>query len=222
MDDALYIRSCTTYKEWIGGAESFKSEVGELVRGFRGGIRNVILSERGEWSERGCALALELLSGVRDQWSKLVAFIDSFYQLLTDVANFSPGKAWALVGRCVATVFTAMRIHREKVFKMRDDGSTKNRANIIWAMLQCHRVMNDFIKVDFKGHPLIVQAINTFMITERVDPEVLNAAVSKVKILETDNGHLHKTLAKLEESVASLTRSQKDLLNEVKQLKKKG
>lgn len=52
--------ACTSYKEWVGGAESFKSKVGKLVKGFRGGVRNVIMSEKGDWSKLGCCLALEL------------------------------------------------------------------------------------------------------------------------------------------------------------------
>lgn len=213
--------ACSTHNEWIGGAESFRNEIAELLHGFVEGVRNVVYSEKGEWSDRGLNLALELLTAINSQWNALSSFINSFYILLTHVAKFPADKAWALVGRCVATVFTAMRTYRERVFKMRDNGTAKNRAHIIWAVLQCHRLMNEFIKVDFKGHPLIVQAVNTFMITERVDPLKVDKALTWLETLKKDKTKLASSITKIEELVAFMSHTQKDMANEIKQIKKK-
>jgi hypothetical protein len=40
---------------------------------------------------------------------KLIAFINSFFWELVDVAKFREEKAWVLVGQCVACVFEMMR-----------------------------------------------------------------------------------------------------------------
>ena len=44
---------------------------------------------------------------------------------------------------------------------------------MIWAVLQCHRVVAGFAAVQFRGHTSIVREMSLFMLTERVDPTEL-------------------------------------------------
>ncbi|KAG7354105.1 hypothetical protein IV203_003461 [Nitzschia inconspicua] len=78
--------------------------------------------------------------------------------------------AFKLVGRYWGAVFDTMRTHRDAVKLMGDLQSPANKAAVIWAVFQCHRVMNDFIGLEFEGHPAIVKEIPPFSMAERVDP----------------------------------------------------
>ena len=116
-------------------------------------------------------MARLLLSQVTQQWNLIVAFIDSFFQqYLTETAHFEKQKAWMLVGQWCGSIFNAMEPYRAVVSKIEDLGVLSNKSQFLWCVLQCHRVMNDFICKELRGHPQMVKQISLFMINERVDP----------------------------------------------------
>jgi hypothetical protein len=102
------------------------------------------------------SLAISLLSDVRNQWSTMCSFIDSFYVELTGVANFPQAKAWKLVGRCVASVFTTMGAYHARVGLFDDLVPLEHKSSCFWNVLQCHRVVLEFEKVNYRGHPGVV------------------------------------------------------------------
>jgi hypothetical protein len=54
------------------------------------------------------------------------------------------------------------------------------KSQMIWAVLQCHRVVVSFSDVQFRGHTSIVKEMSLFMLTERVDPtELVGFAMQK-------------------------------------------
>ena len=97
-----------------------------------------------------------------------------------DVAKFQSGKAWVLVGQCVASIFETMRPFRSEVTLIEDPTPVRNKSAFIWAVFQSHRVMEEFILVGFKGHPAIVKQMSLFMVTERVDPLEILGMLGKV------------------------------------------
>jgi hypothetical protein len=103
--------ACLDYnEEWIGigGSKSHKATLDQRVFTFCEGVRGTI-------SGAGEPLALALLLSAQDQFTKMVGFIDRFYQELTQVAKFPKQPAWLLVGQCVGAVFEAMATIRAKV-----------------------------------------------------------------------------------------------------------
>jgi hypothetical protein len=115
-------------------------------------------------------LARALLNDVVSQWTDFVGFVDVFFQDLTKTANFPSDKAWKLVGQCCGGIFDAMELYRAVVCQIEDLGRLKSKSKFLWCVLQCHRVMKDFISKQFRGHPQMVKQISLFMIHERVDP----------------------------------------------------
>jgi hypothetical protein len=103
--------ACLDYnEEWIGigGSGSHKATLDQRVSTFCEGVRGTI-------SGGGEPLVLALLLSAQDQITKMVGFIDRFYQELTQVAKFPKQPAWLLVGQCVGAVFEAMATIRAKV-----------------------------------------------------------------------------------------------------------
>jgi hypothetical protein len=65
----------------------------------------------------------------------MCTFVDSFYVELTGVAGFNKEKAWRLVGRCVAALFSLLQPYRSPVAMLEDMGTSDNKAACIWAVL---------------------------------------------------------------------------------------
>jgi hypothetical protein len=145
-------RACPSYKEWIGmgGVDSHKTLLDTRVPMFYSGIR-------GSLSGPGGTLALALLASAKDQFTKLTSFIDRFYQELTEVVKFPKEPAWLLVGRCVGTVFHEMASIRSRVSMLEEPHKLHAKSQMIWAVLQCHRVVGSFSDVQFRGHTSIVK-----------------------------------------------------------------
>jgi hypothetical protein len=142
------LAACGSYGKWIGkGCESYKQKLGKLLKNYIAGIDGSLGT-----GGRGTAFVQSLLSAVQDQWNSLVAFIDTFHQELVEVARLPPSKAYLLIGRCVRAVFKTMTPFRSTVALLNDPGLLDNKVSYIWAVLQCHRVMQGFMSVDFRGH----------------------------------------------------------------------
>lgn len=91
----------------------------------------------------------------------------------------------------------------------------------MWAILQCHRVVQEFIELGFEGHPSIVREMSLFMLTERVDPAQLVKVSDDNKVLTNESKTLVKRIKSLEEANTALKRTVDNLTNEVKQMKSK-
>ena len=92
--------SCKTHDKWILGSQSFKTVTTKQLNKFVKGILGNLTSRSG-----GSSLSQVLLNDVSSQWNDVVAFIDAFFQDLTETAHFPKGKAWNLVGQCCAAIF---------------------------------------------------------------------------------------------------------------------
>ena len=99
---------------------------------------------------------------------------------------------------------------------------------MIWTVLQCHAIVEQFIAVDFKGHTVMVQQMTLYMMTERVDPaqmvkvvstvdmgqKSVQEALKQVKQLSTD-------IDKLRTEAATQKRRLDDVINQMDLIKKK-
>jgi chloramphenicol O-acetyltransferase len=151
----------------------------------------------------------------------MLSFIDDFHIDLVEVARFESAKAWQLVGQCVAAVFEAMRPYRDRVKLLQDPTTLENTAAYLWAVLQCHRVMQEFIMVKFRGHPAIVKEMTLFMLIERVDATELKNITDALKKVEKLADQASSATSKLTEQYNALKRNHDNLVNDVKLLKTK-
>jgi hypothetical protein len=213
-------RACPTHAKWIGGSESYKAKLSKML------VNTYLLGVSGSLPPMGggpaAVFAREVVVEIRSQWTDVVTFIDSFMLELCEVAKFPKAKAWALVGRCLAAVFDCMASHRAKIAHLRDPTTLETKAAYLWGVLQCHRVMQKFILVQFRSHPAIVKEMSLFMISEQVDPSELEGMRGRLK--KTEDAHaasLSAVARLLEASNATLKRNYNNLLNNVKLLKMK-
>ncbi|KAG7351015.1 hypothetical protein IV203_010375 [Nitzschia inconspicua] len=185
LDDPLEgLQACKSYAAWIGvGTSSFSTAVTKALEGHIRALRGTLSRTDG-----GESMARSLFDDCLKQWNALCRFTSTFYTKLVNVNKLSDAEAFKLVGRCWGAVFDTMRTHRDAVKLMGDLQSPANKAAVIWAVFQCHRVMNDFIGLEFEGHPAIVKEIPPFSMAERVDPS--ENEVKRLKTKKYDSGEV--------------------------------
>ena len=101
-------------------------------------------------------------------------------------------------------MFDAQSPMRSNVGMLDDPGHLHTKAQYIWAVLQCHRVVTDFTSVQFRGHTAIVKELSLFMLTERVDPSEMLALETKVSVAENSAANAKKEVKTMETKVSGL------------------
>ena len=208
--------SCKTHDKWVLGSQSFKTQTTKTLKKFLSGIAGNISHKDG-----GSSLAKVLLNEVSSQWNEVTAFIDSFFQDLTETAHFPKQKAWTLVGQCCGAIFDVMEPYRAVVSQLEDLNCLASRAKFLWCILQCHRVMQDFVSKDFRGHPQMVKQISLFMINERVDPVAFNKMEEKVKTQSSIIDSMEKQMTQMKRTLGGYEGLRKELSDLQKEVKKK-
>jgi hypothetical protein len=171
---------------------------------------------------------MTLLDNVEIQLNKSVEFIDKFFKELTMIANFSVESAWKLIGWCLGGFFQAMVAVRSERTLVEEVRTRDTKAQMIWTVLQCQAIVDQFVKFDFKGHTAMVQQMTLYMMTEQVD------LAQMIKLVHTvEGGHksvqdalkhvkqLAKTVDKMKAESAVLKCKVDDLSNQLETLKKK-
>ena len=206
------------YNDWHGtGMDGVKASLCKDLDTYLAGLRGALQVSHGEGPELARALNLQVLN----QWGSMMSFFEQHQHKLVNVAKFSTGSAWKLIGRYGIAVFEAMRPYRATAAQLEHPETLEDQSALLWAVLQCHRIMQDFIAVGFEGHPAIVREMSLFMLTERVDPVQFKSLVEKNIVIEKQNASLEKKLNALEGNYNLLKRNHDNLANEVKQLAKK-
>ena len=209
--------ACQTYEQWVGsGCDSVKAILTTQLMNFCAGVVGTL-----DFAHPATSFITALLTEVQLQWNHMVACIETFHNDLLYVAKFTKAKAWQLLGRTIGAIFEAMAGPRAEVARLSDGTDLHSKASLIWAVLRCHRIMQQFIDVRFRGHPAIVKEMTLFMLTERVDPSEIGLLVERVKEAEAKGIQAQKIAMTLEKDVAVLKRNYDNLMNEIKQLKAK-
>jgi hypothetical protein len=99
----------------------------------------------------------------------------------------------------------------------------ETKAAYIWGVLQCHRVMQEYVNASYQSHPSFVKELSLFMLTERVDPSQLVTLSNKMANMTALFKKMKKEHKALDEKYSILKRSHDAALVDIKNLKlKKG
>jgi hypothetical protein len=210
-----------SHDAWIGkGMASVKKTLNTYLTDYVSGIRGHIVST----TLNGGGLADALLTQVAAQWLALTDHFGKFFDHLVDISNFSRRTAHMLVGRSSHAIWEDMRRYRSRIALLHNLNRLDNKASYIWGVLQCHRVMQDYVKLEFQSHPSFVKEMSLFMLTERVDPSQLDTLTNKVSDMTNMFDKMRKDHKALDEKYSNLKRSHDDALVVIKNLKnaKKG
>mmetsp|Transcript_7983 Transcript_7983/g.19281 ORF Transcript_7983/g.19281 Transcript_7983/m.19281 type:complete len:858 (-) Transcript_7983:5849-8422(-) len=223
IDRELGLQACPSYGKWIGdGINSYRVTLEDRLTSFQGKIMGSIKND----GSPGSILATLLCNNLLSQWYAIANFVETTQRQLVSVSHFTVKATWDLIGRYLAAIFLDMRKFRSRVASLTNDTDTKaNKIKILWAIIQSHRVVDEYIKVKFKSHPSIVSEIGSFMLTERVDPskfkelsDLCTSLVRDVKDAKAEAKKSAETAAALSKQLATDRANWK---NEIKELAKK-
>jgi len=156
--------------------------------------------------------------------STSITFTDNFFSYLTDTyeqlvkAAFTKAKAWSLTTALGARV--CQEVHKDSGALLRSISVTKSSADrerlcvmMLWATLRSHKVMDEYMRWEFKDHPTIASEYVKFLAT--------NSGFEVVSALEAKTDAIKKELESVKKSATSASNAAetaKNVANEAKKL----
>jgi hypothetical protein len=96
-------------------------------------------------------------------------WMDVFYQELLTTSEATEDEAWELVSACIKKVFEELRrVWASAANATSDIDATSRCATYMWALIQSHHVMKDYLDMRFCNHPSIAPVIILHVFKTRV------------------------------------------------------
>lgn len=147
-----------------------------------------------EWM--GAAVAKELLTKSYAHWTHYHTMLDDFYNEFA--ANGSAADAWklaCLIGKAVLEAIHLVRCVAADVSNLLTPA--KRAARMLWAMLQAHRVLDEFILAEFRNDPRVAPIIVLHLLENRVGKSEMEKLEKRVLSQDAIIAKLRKDVDKL-------------------------
>jgi len=127
-------------------------------------------------------LALDMHNKSQIFVAEMCNWMDVFYQELLTTSEATEEEAWELVSGCIKRIFEDLRRVRATAANATSEINPSTKcATYLWALIQSHRVMKDYMDSRFRNHPSIAPVIILHVFKTRVTRVSLN---NHVKCLE--------------------------------------
>jgi hypothetical protein len=126
---------------------------------------------------------------------EMSSWIDAFYQELVSTSDATEEEAWEVVGACIKKVFEVMRVPRAQAANATMDSDPKSQcATYLWALVQAHRIMREFLEARFQNHGAIAPVIVLHIFKTRVTRSALTSNIKRLegRIASLEKGKEHK------------------------------
>ena len=131
-------------------------------------------------------IALELLSRSVVFVSSLSQWITNFYTELRTASSAGDAECWRLTSHAVRTVFRDLAEVRSVAKRLGGVLTPVQKASYyVWATLQAHRIMDEYLARDFKNHPSIAPMLNQHLFECRVPLTVFQSLQREHSQLKT-------------------------------------
>jgi hypothetical protein len=101
--------------------------------------------------------------------AEMANWMDVFYQELLTTSEASEEEAWELVSACIKKIFEDLRRVRAVAANATSEVDPSSKcATFMWAIIQSHRVMKEFLDMRFRNHPSIAPVIILHVFKTRV------------------------------------------------------
>lgn len=119
------------------------------------------------------------------------------------------------MGRFAAAVFNEMIRYCSRAKMLNDPTMLQSRTAVFWAVLQCHRVMKEFIDLQFTGHTAIVREMSYFMLSDRVSSEEVENVKRKLEESKSELVATNKKFKQTEERLDKVESKCADLKSDI-------
>jgi hypothetical protein len=176
-----------TYKDWSTGGtggtrRGLRQFYSQKLKESKKQLHSAITTRLG----RGVAqkVALTLLEESFEFCMGLGHFMDTFMQDLIEHGH-PVNEAWALSSDCVLRIYGNMSDARISGRGARDGTDDLQTASAcIWATLSAHRIMREYLRLDFDRHPSVSSALTRYQ-TKHSPQDSINKLEKRVGIAES-------------------------------------
>ncbi len=141
----------------------------------------------------GGTLAKELMLHSHAHWTQFQTMIDNFFSEFS--TSGSTTEAWRLTGMIGKTVLELLHLVRCIAADLSDlHTPVKWAAHILWATLQAHRVMGEFVSAKFQNDPRVAPIVVLHLLENRVSKAEIEVLTAKLKAHDTVMLKLQKDL----------------------------
>jgi hypothetical protein len=114
----------------------------------------------GESQIKALVLAMEMHKLSQNFILEMSSWIDAFFQELVTMSEASEEEAWEVIGSCKKKMFEVIRVPWAQAANATMDPNPSSQcATYLWALVQAHRIMKEFIDSTFCNHASIAPAI---------------------------------------------------------------
>jgi hypothetical protein len=180
--DSRILPALPTFKEWDGGDgyNGLKVTLSDKLTEFipqMGSYYRMVLS--GE----ALTVANEMLATSKNFIYELSTWMNLKYQDTLARTMASEKEAWSLIAHCVRVVFKLLRDARSSGSRWTPEAGDGD-VQLVWAQLQCHRVMHELRAAGFSAHPALSHVLNLHL-QDNVASRSKFEALEK-RVLETE------------------------------------
>ena len=175
-----------------------KDKLRDCISSIRGAVR------RAPGSGLAKELALHLLNEVAAQHDEIVNFWNDWHNELHFTCDHSPETSWTFIGTCGFAIGQALSTPRKQVAEHTQLDNPEQKADIIWAVMQTHLLVNRMIRNKFKSDNVVKDSLSNFLMKNRVDK-------SRVVSVETKFAPLVKSVAEVKQKAATTEANIKSL-----------
>jgi hypothetical protein len=173
------------------------------MMGRRGDINHGLLNVKGTLETQqkhhfsgelvGGTVAKELLSHSQAHWTQFQTMLDDFFAEFS--TSGAASEAWRLTGMIGKTVLEALHLVRCIAADLSDlTTPVKRAARILWATLQAHRVMGEFVTASFRNDPRVAPIVVLHLLENRVSKSEVEVLTAKLKTQDVMMAKLRKDL----------------------------
>ena len=154
--DSRVLPALPTFQEWDGGDGylGLRVELAHKLNEFLGPMgqhyRNCLTGE-------ALIIANEMLAASKLFISDLSTWINTTFQDTRARTMASEKEAWSLISHCVRVIFKLLRDARAGGARWTPE--TRD-VQLVWAQIQCHRVMSKLRLAQFSAHPALSHVLN--------------------------------------------------------------
>jgi hypothetical protein len=125
---------------------------------------------------------MEMLESSQNFVMKMSSWINAFFQELVTTSEATEEEAWEVVGVCIQKMFKVLRVPRAQAANATMDPDAKSQcATYLWALVQSHRIMKDFLDSRFCNHGAIALVIVLHIFKMRVTRVSLSATIKRLE-----------------------------------------
>jgi hypothetical protein len=113
---------------------------------------------------------------------EMSSWMDAFYQELVSTSESTEEEAWEVVGACIKNVFEVLRAPRAQAANATMDSDPKSQCETyLWALIQAHQIMKEFLEARFRNHGAIAPVIVLHIFKTRVTRTAMTSTIKRLE-----------------------------------------